>query len=162
MNTVGIVTEGRGEIFALPTIYSQLQEYEHVVLLKPIHVSVDPRTPIPLLCKRLVPKINQSHARGANYVVVLLDSEDGYSCPGERAQQILRHLNRLCSRQLAVVLKHTKLENWLISDRSAFRAQRRLFPEYRKIEFARGRADEVDAERLITAAMGKSSDYSKI
>lgn len=162
LTRVGIVSEGDGEVRSLHHLYGQLGGLGEIQLLRPIKVSVDPQSPVPLLARRLEIAVRQSTARGANRVVVLLDSEDPHCCPGERAGEISRALSRLTQDQFSVVLKHCKLENWLITSPTAIAACSGLFPDAESIRYPAGRADNADAYRLLSSATGRRSSYAKI
>lgn len=159
---IGIITEGRGELVALPMLYAQLEEKSDCTIMNPIHVPVDPQAPVPLLCSRLEVKVKHAQGRGAHRVIVLLDSEKRDICPGVRAREISLGLKARGLINFQVVLKHTRLENWLIADISAFQVQKKLFPRAEKVTYPRGNADEVNAQRLISSALAGGRSYSKI
>jgi hypothetical protein len=160
--TVGIVTEGRGEVVALPLLYSQLEKVGSVRLINPIFADVDPLAPIALLCKGLSPRIKQAGSRGADRVIVLLDSEKNNICPGERAAEICRCLSGMVEEEVAIVLKHTCFENWLVADMSPFFAQPALFPEVARMKISAGSADVANGKRVIQSALGSRRFYSKM
>ncbi|MGC7097091.1 DUF4276 family protein [Amycolatopsis lurida] len=155
------MTEGRGEIVALPHLYKSLEAHCGIRLLNPIHAPVHPTSPLPLLCNQIIFRVRQAKARGADSVVVILDTEAVEVDPTERASEIAEKLKTAGEKNVLVAMKHVKFENWLISDPDAFEKQRSLFPDYKKVRYPDGRADFIDAESLIKQALGSRRSYSK-
>ena len=133
-----------------------------MTLLNPIYANVSPLAPIPLLVKQLEPRIRLAVSRRAELVLVILDSEKAASCPGERATQITTAFANMGVTNCTVVLKHTRFENWLIADREALYSCPGLFPAASRLNYPKGRADSVDALRLLTTTMGNKVVYSKM
>ncbi|MFC5060605.1 DUF4276 family protein [Actinomycetospora atypica] len=159
---VGIVTEGDGEVKGLPHLYAQLERSAGVQLLKPIKANIPPMAPPPLIARRIETGVRLAGARGADRVVVALDSEDPHCCPGERSKIIRAELARICATEVSVVLKHCKLENWLIADLAALETCSGLFPNWANVTYPQGRADTADAYRMLSNATGRRDHYTKI
>jgi hypothetical protein len=160
--TIGVVTEDKGAIPALPELFVQLRRLcGNAQILNPFFADVDPKCPVPRLCAGLAPRVKQPFARGASFVLVLLDLEDLDICPGARAIQIQNGLKQHVDGNVRVVLKRRCFENWLIADLDAIRSQVKLFPAAQRISYPPGQADEVDALQAVKDAAGRRSAYSK-
>lgn len=157
---VGILTEGRGEVPALPKLYGQLRALGHQ-LLNPVFVDVPPLAPAALVANRARARVNMMLARDADRAILILDREGSLQDPVVRAQEIVSALKPMCGGDVRVVIKDRCIENWLIADSAAFSAQPMLFPRHDKIRYAAGRADAQDATKLIKMALHTSS-YEKM
>lgn len=157
---IGVLTEGRGEVPALPRLYAQLRTAGHQ-LLNPLFVDVPPMASPALIANRAKARVNSVLARDADRAILILDRETDPTDPVTRATEICRALGNLCHGDVVVVMKDRCVENWLIADPAAFSSQSALFPKHQKVQYPKGRADSQDAIRLIKAALGSTS-YDKV
>jgi hypothetical protein len=158
---IGLLVEGDAEYHALPNLLPRLSS-PHVILnplLCPMQPLDTPAQIAHVAAKRLPILL----AKGVDLVVLLIDKEKRTECSGELAQQIEREArSRFGAADVRVVLKVTKLENWLVADPEALRDLPGLFEQVERIEkrVVPGRADTVDALGLLKTCSGKRA-YDK-
>ena len=163
---IGILVDGQGEYYALPHLLPRLGSPNKI--LRPLVTDIQPlaRQPAQIAyaaSKRFSILLNQ----GADLILLLIDKETRQECTGPLVLEIERearkHLTRLSKTvDVRVVLKVTKLENWLVADPQALRDLPGLFEHVERIErqVAPGRADAVDAHALLKTCWRKGG-YDK-
>ena len=154
---IGVLVDGQAEFRGLPHLLQRIVT-PHQVLSQPLYCDIQPfATPaqMALAASKRFPLLIR---RGANLVVILVDKESRPECTGELAFSIAQEARLRLSRmatavELAVVLKVTSFENWLVSDPSVLRQLPGLFSNPDRIEkqVMLGRADTVNALGLLTA-----------
>lgn len=168
---IGIIVDGEAEFRSLPKLCSRLSNTHQI--LSPLRADIQPLAPIPIIINAVKPRLLMFHQSGADLVIVLIDREDRDVCPGQWAIQLTRALNTAyaatVSCRLAVVIKNSCYENWLISDPEIFTKMPKRF----KLSvgatnrIAPNKADHVDAQNILEAAVqvgaySKVSDATKI
>jgi hypothetical protein len=162
---IGILVEGDGEYYALPHLLRRLGS-PHVVL-DPLLSPMQPLAPPAQIAFVASKKFQLLLNKGADFILLLIDKETRRECTGPLVEEIERearkHLRSLSrTAKVRVVLKVTKLENWLVADPQALRELPKLFEDVERIEkqVVTGRADAVDAHALLKACTRKGS-YNK-
>lgn len=159
---IGLLVEGEAEFHALPELLPRLVTRHKVLnpLLCPMQPTATPAQIAHVAAKRFPILLS----RGVGLIVLLIDKETRPECSGELAQQIEREAQgRLKVANVRVVLKVTKLENWLVADPQALRELPGLFKDVERIEKqVAGRADTVDAHTLLKTCSRKPSYDKKV
>jgi hypothetical protein len=163
---IGLIVEGEGEYYGLPHLLPRVGS-PHIVL-RPVRSLVQPLAP-PAQIAYVASKSFPFLLRGSvDLIVLLIDKETRTECTGELVAEIGREArarlaNLTSGVDLQVVLKVTKLENWLVADPQALRALPGLFENVERIErqVAPGRADSVDAYALLKSCVRKRAAYEK-
>lgn len=160
---IGFLTEGRGEVPALPKLFAELKSMASIPVqyLHPVFVDVSPDAPAKLIARGVKPRLDALVGRGANKLVLVLDRESVKISAAKRAAEISTALTQHCTHNVCVIIKDRCIENWLIADPQAYRKQRALFPNAARIRYPSGRADNQDAEALIKAAI-VNGNYDKM
>ncbi|HYU30739.1 MAG TPA: DUF4276 family protein [Thermoanaerobaculia bacterium] len=162
---IGILVDGQGEYYALPHLLPRLGSPN--TILRPLFSAIQPLArpdQIAYVASKSFPiLLNQ----GADLILILIDKETRQECTGPLVEEIERAArSRLQSlsktADVQVVLKVTKLENWLVADPQALRDLPGLFEHVERIEkqVVPGRADTVDAHELLKVCSHKRS-YDK-
>lgn len=159
---IGLIVEGDSEYHALPNLLPRVAS-PHTILRQPLRCPVDPKSsPAQIAHVAATKSFPILIAKGVDLIVLLIDKENRPECTIELVQEIEREgRSRLTeSVDLCVVLKVTKLENWLVADPQALR-ELKLFENVERIEKqVAGRADAVDALALLKSCSGRRS-YDK-
>jgi hypothetical protein len=87
-------------------------------LLAPVHARLQPKSAPGRIAEGVLKKLDLLRKRGADVVLLLIDREDRPDCAPEFAQAIEAAFVAR-SRQVRVVVKDRKFENWLIADPKA-------------------------------------------
>jgi hypothetical protein len=163
---IGILVDGQGEYYGLPHLLPRVGS-PHIVL-RPLFSPIQPfarPAQIAYVASKSFPILLRNQL---DLIVLLIDKETRTECTGELVEEIERearsHLATLTTEvDLRVVLKVTKLENWLVADPQALRALPGLFENVERIErqVAPGRADSVDAYALLKSCVRKRAAYEK-
>jgi len=160
---IGLIVEGDAEYHALPNLLPRVAS-PHTILRQPLRCPVQPLSPPALIAHVAATKsFPILIAKGVDLIVLLIDKETRPDCTIELVQEIEREARSRLDKKvdLRVVLKVTKLENWLIADPQALRDLPGLFKDVERIEKqVAGRADAVDAHGLLKTCSRKPS-YDK-
>jgi len=159
---IGLIVEGDSEYYALPHLLPKLRSPHTIVRLR---CPVQPLSPPALIAHVAATKsFPILLSKGVDRIVLVIDKETRPDCTIELVREIEREArDRLQEKvELQVVLKVTKLENWLVADPQALRELPGLFENVESIEkkVAPGRADGVDAHALLKTCSRKRS-YEK-
>lgn len=162
---IGLLVEGEGEYYGFPHLLSRLSS-QHTILHQPLRYDkLQPCAKPAQIAYVASKKFPILLHKGVSLIVVVIDKEKRPECTGPLVQEIEREARRhlqTTSVDVRVVLKVTKLENWLIADPQALRDLPGLFEHVERIEkqVAHGRADAADAHGLLKTCSRKRS-YDK-
>lgn len=162
---IGFVVDGQGEYYALPHLLPRLGSPN--ILLNPLFSAIQPLARPAQIAHVASKSFPILLSRGADLIVVLLDKETRPDCTGPLVEEIEREARKRLSEMsrtvdVRVVLKVSKLENWLIADPLALQALPGLFENVERIEkqVVPNKADAVDAHELLKTCSRKRS-YEK-
>jgi len=165
---IGILVEGRAEYESMPFIISKCQFQNHTIL-KPLHCNVHPKASLEKIAETIAnSRYRIFQSQNIDKLVVLLDKEDNDQSECSIVRSLEAKLNERkdaynFKAEIAVVLKVTKYENWLVADRSVFKQYPKRFPRHtiasKKVKD--NGADRIDALKVIEEALDKN-DYDKI
>lgn len=161
---IGLLVDGQAEYQSLPRLVPGIT-LPHAVLA-PLYCAMQPLSSpgqIAHVASKRFPLLLQRHV---DRIVILIDKEHRDDCPGEFATAIAtaarQKLSALStSTELAVVVKVSRYENWLVADPAALGTLPGRFKEVERIgsRVSGGRADSVDGLTLLKqSAQGKSFD----
>lgn len=163
---IGILVDGQGEYYGLPHLLPRIGS-PHTVL-RPLFSPIQPfarPAQIAYVASKSFPFLLRD---SVDLIVLLIDKETRTDCTGELVAEIKREArgrlaNLTSGVDLQVVLKVTKLENWLIADPQALRELPGRFENVERIEkqVVPGRADAVDAHSLLKSCAHKRAAYEK-
>lgn len=162
---IGLIVEGDAEYHALPNLLPRVAS-PHTIL-RPLRCPVDPKSPPALIAHVAATKsFPILIAKGVDLIVLLLDKENRPECTIELVQEIEREArSRLDEKvDLRVVLKVTKLENWLVADPLVLLDLPGLFEREHAERIEKqvaGRADAVDAYDLLKKCSPPKRAYDK-
>jgi len=156
---VGFVVDGVAEYGSISLLYEQLCAASGNTFLNPVKADIQPLAPVPVIAERCVKPCRQLLLRGANRVIVLMDLEGRDSCPGRLASEIETAIDMA---PVAVVVKHSMFENWLLSDLNALSSQRGRFRVSKATRQAvePNNVDTAKAMDLMKRAV--QGDYNKV
>ena len=163
---IGILVEGEGEFHGFPHLILRLSS-QHTILPRPwFYNKIQPQDTPAQIAYSASKKFSILLAKGVTLIVIVIDKESRSECTGELAAAIEKEAKKRLasftdSADVRVVLKVTKLENWLVADPQALRELKGLFENVERIEKqVTGRADSVDAHALLKTCSRKQS-YDK-
>lgn len=167
---IGIVTEGESEVSALPKLYPRIRSAflttTGYALMNPVKASLNPDGTLEHVAWGVAKALQILKGKGLHKVVVLIDREQRDECCGATAETITGALRRqeVWPFDLDVVLKNRTLENWLIADVEALRAQHGRFriDEGAAREIAVAGADTLDAYVLLKKWTTSPPSYHKV
>ena len=164
---IGLIVEGDAEYHALPNLLPRVAS-PHTILRQPLRCPVQPLSPPALIAHVAATKsFPILIAKGVDLIVLVIDKETRPECTIELVQEIEREARSRLDKKvdLRVVLKVTKLENWLVADPQALCDLPGLFERERveqiEKQVAPGRADTVDAYALLKSCSPKNRAYDK-
>jgi Domain of unknown function (DUF4276) len=162
---IGLLVDGRGEYHGLREIRQRLSPHPIVEVLL---CDLQPKSTPAQMALAASKKAPILELRTVDAIVLLVDKEDRSECTGELAAAIQSAASsRLKSLGIGVpvhvVLKVSKLENWLVADPQALRELAGLFDDVDRIErqVAGGRADSVDASALLRGC-ARRGNFEKV
>ncbi len=162
---IGLLVDGRGEYHGLREIRQRLSTHPIVEILL---CDIQPFSTPAQMALAASKKAQILEMRKIDAIVLLVDKENRQECTGELAAAIqAATVSRLKTLGIAVplhvVLKVTKLENWLISDPQGLRELPGLFEDVDRIErqIGGGRADAVDASTLLKGC-ARRGNFEKV
>jgi len=166
---VGFIVDGVSEFAALPTILTKIVgTCEHDFLTRVLFADLQPHAPFATMARECKSALSILEHRGADMIVVIMDREGRDECPPQLAAGLASALAGQTARQVAVVIKDRKYENWLVADLAALRAQDRRFTvtraDARKVE--PNLADRADGlaliKRMVIGTYDKVEDSKRI
>jgi hypothetical protein len=160
---LGVVVDGESETAGLLEIYPQLAGASGHVFLNPVVAPIPPLAPYPTMARACEPYVDQLSVRRADRVIVLVDRESRPDCCGIVARAFQAELAARVAVPVAVVVKNSMFENWVIADISAVRAVAGRFTVSRAIERAvqSNKADNVAALDLLKRCVTRGG-YEKV
>lgn len=128
--TIGLITEGEAEYYALPLLHR-----ENLVPgcppLRPLNLGgIGGEASPHAIAIRVKPKVLEHWARGVNQVLVCVDRELRADCPGRFADSVSRELAQILAGRrrpecsVRVVVADRAFEAWLLADAAGLHAQR--------------------------------------
>ena len=162
---IGLIVEGDAEYRALPNLLPRVAS-PHTILRQPLLCPVQPKSPPALIAHVAATKsFPILIAKGVDLIVLIIDKENRPECTIELVQEIEREARSRLDEtvNLRVVLKVTKLENWLVADPQALLDLPGLFEREHAERIEKqvaGRADAVDAHALLKTCSRKRA-YDK-
>ena len=157
---IGLLVEGEGEYYGFPHLLSRLSS-QHTILQPLRYDKLQPFAKPAQIAYVASKKFPILLYKGVSLIVVVIDKETRPECTGLLVQEIEREARKLSKGvEVRVVLKVTKLENWLVADPQALRDLRGLFENVERIEkkVVPERADTVDAYELLKTSCKRSYD----
>lgn len=112
---IGIIVDGREEQNTLNTIVSKIN-IEKTQIVTPLYASIAPKATPLQIAKAMESRVKILCNRGVDKIVVAIDLEDLNECPGVRAISVQNACLELGYKNVEVVIKNRKFENWLIAD----------------------------------------------
>lgn len=157
---IGVLVDGQGEYYALPHLLPRIASPNTILgpYFSPIQPFASPAQIAHVASKRFGTLPN------VDLILLLIDKETRQECTGPFVQEIEREAQKRSEgMNVRVVLKVTKLENWLVADPQALRDLQGLFENVERIEkkVVPGRADAVDAYELLKTSCKQSYDKKK-
>ncbi len=148
---IGIVVDGDSEYESLGLLYAQIHAQVPGTLLSPRKADIQPLAPIGAIARACKSRISELEGRDATDVVIILDRENRPECPGDLAQSIAAAAQQYSNVPVAVVVKNTCYENWLIADPGALLAQPGRFelPQNGPRAVSPNKADNVNGQQLL-------------
>lgn len=158
---IGLLVDGQAEYQGLRELRDRLCLPPHLIV-QVLYCDLQPHSTPAQIAYVAAKRFRILEKDRVDTVVLLLDKEDRQDCTVELAEAIRREAaSRLAllpvPAQVHVVLKVSKLENWLVADPQALRELPGLFEDVDRIErqVAPGRADQVDALTLLRGCSRK-------
>lgn len=168
MARIGIIVEGNGEVPAFKRLIPKLISPSGI-LGQPLRADLQPKSTPAQVAASAKAAISYFCRRNADLIVVLIDCEDHPSASA--FSTTLRHaFAKLYPHiKVEVVVKNSCIENWLVADTDALKAQPKRFnitPAFVKY-VCPNKADSLDAQTLLNKAAiryeyDKGSDPQKI
>jgi hypothetical protein len=156
---IGFLVDGQAEYQGLRQLTARLSPHP---IVRVLYCDIQPLATPGQMAHAAAKRFPILAAAEVDTVVLLVDKETRSECSGELADAIRREAEaRLKTLALPmalhVVLKVTKLENWLVADPQALRELPGVFEDVDRIErqVAKGRADAVDALQLLRGCARK-------
>jgi hypothetical protein len=159
---IGVVVDGVSEYQSLGLIFPQLRDRSGHTFFKVVKADIQPKAPPGTIARAAKDSLTQLEARGADLVVILFDREDREICPPTFASEVWTVLRRWAACEVAVVVKNSTYENWLIADLGAFIHNPVRFKVHRahRRQVQPNRADESDGLAVIKSIV--QGDYDKV
>lgn len=158
---VGIVIEGIGEIpafkFLIPKINSPFN-----ILHQAVRADLQPKAKPNQVAASAKNAITYLIRKDVKLIIILIDKEDNDSASAF-AQQLESSFNKIYKNvAIKVVVKDSCIENWLIADIDALRAQPKRFIKIQSIEdlIIPNKSDSVNAQDLFNRITNKHN-YDK-
>jgi hypothetical protein len=161
MPRIGIIVEGNGEVPAFKHLIPKLSCTSEI-LGQPVRADMQPKGTPAQVATSAKAAVAYFKGRQVDVVLVLIDKEDHPSAPGLAATLRAAFDARYPGVAFEVVVKNSCIENWLVADLDALRAQPKRFrvtnAEVRKI--MPNKADSIDAQNLLNK-MAIKFEYDK-
>jgi hypothetical protein len=160
---IGIIVDGQAEFRSLPKFISKVGS--PYTILSPVYADIQPFAPAKQIARTVKGRLPV--LKSPDRVLVLMDLENRDVCPAGWAKEVETALNYTCSEAgtplLAVVVKVSCFENWLVSDVDAFDHMRRRFSITTGVArtIVPDGADRIDAQELLCKAV-KGRRYDKV
>jgi len=162
---IGLLVDGQAEYKCLPHLLLRLGLPHQV--LAPFYCDIQPFASPSQMALAASKRFSILLGKGVDSIVILIDKESRQDCTGKLVRAIERETKARLSALapeigLHVVLKVSKLENWLVADPLALRDLPGLVENPDRIgkQVSGDRADAVDAEALLRACWRKK-DFNK-
>lgn len=165
---IGFIVDGDSEVSALPLIFRRIRT-PHELLPTIVRGQIHPKADVARIARATAEACQYFARRQVDLVIVLIDLEDRSECPAALKDMlqplIVGRLARIGLKlDVEVVIKVTKLENWLIADDLCLRQLPGLFPDINHVGRRRRStsADNLDALDILKRATGSRQAYPKV
>lgn len=150
MTRIGIIVEGNGEVPAFKRLIPKIHS-DSEVLCQPVRADLQPKSTPAQVATSAKAAVTYLLGRGVDLVVVLIDRETNPSAPGFAAVLKTAFANRYPHVSFEIVVKDSCVENWLIADTDALRAQPKRFQLSTGVinQVVPNKADNIDAQKLL-------------
>jgi hypothetical protein len=158
---IGIIVEGNGEVPAFKALIPKLTTAAEV-LATPVRADLQPKAAPNQVAASAKAAVNYLIGRQVDMVIVLIDREDNPNAAAFAATLTTAFSDRYPGIGFEVVVKDRSVENWLVADIDALRAQPKRF-KVTSAEIKRvvpNKADGQDAEWLLNK-MALKFEYDK-
>jgi hypothetical protein len=161
MTRIGIIVEGNGEVPAFRQLIPKLST-NYQILGQPVRADLQPKSTPTQVATSAKAAVAYFNGRNVDLIVVLIDKETHPSAPKFAASLKIAFVNRYPNTLFEVVVKDSCVENWLVADMDAIRAQPKRFkPTAGHVaQVVPNKADNIDAQRLLNR-MALKFQYDK-
>lgn len=161
MTRVGVIVEGSGEVPAFKCLLPKIRT-PFELLEQPLRADMQPKATPTQVAASAKAAVTYFVRRNVDLIVVLIDNEDHPNPPGFAAQLKTAFSARYPNVAFEVVVKNTCIENWLIADIDAIKAQPKRFRLTDAVikQVTPNKSDHVDAQSLFSKIAIKF-DYDK-
>lgn len=161
MSRVGLIVEGSGEVPAFKALIPKLST-PWEILGQPVRADLQPKATPAQVAASAKAAINYLVGRNVDLVVVLIDREDHPSAPAFANELRIAFGKRYKHVKIDVVVKDSCVENWLVGDPQALRAQPQRFKITDGVvnQICPNKADKLDAQTLLNKVAVKHA-YDK-
>lgn len=161
MKKIGVIVDGAAESQALKLITQKIY-IPDAQILNPLYADIQPRSAPGQIARSVKSKLDILIARQVDQVVVLIDREDRSECPTRLAQDIEGAFRKLGHKNVSVIIKNRKFENWLIADVEVFRNKARYKVTNKFIKaVVPNKADSVDNAEALLNQICIGTEYHK-
>lgn len=161
MKRIGLIVEGIGEVPAFKTLIPKLST-PCQILHQPVRADLQPKAAAKQVAASAKAAIQYLCKRNVDLIVVLIDREDRPSASKFATELKQAFSSRYAGIAFEVVVKDSCIENWLLADPEALRAQPRRFKLTDAVinRVVPNKADSVDAQNLLNSIAVKF-EYDK-
>lgn len=157
---IGIIVDGSEEQSTFGIVVSKIQ-IEGIHIVKPLYASIAPKATPLQIAKAAESRIKILHATGVQKIIVSIDLEDLNECPGSRAKNLEEAFSKLGYKNISVVIKNRKFENWIIADIDNLKGHK-LFNVSNSMEGRLKNCDSIqDAVKELNKMKGVNGYYHK-
>jgi hypothetical protein len=159
-----MIVEGEGELDALKILASKIGS-KYKLVPTPLRADMQPKASANVIARSAATVVRFHHRHGVQRIVVLIDRED-HDCAVDLGKQIKKAFEELYADlkiSFSVVVKDSKVENWLIADPEGLKKMKSHFDITTGfVRSVSGKADNVrDAHAMLKAACRKGQEYRK-
>ncbi len=161
MTRVGVIVEGSGEVPAFKCLLPKIQT-PFELLEQPLRADMQPKATPTQVAASAKAAVSYFIRRNVDLIIILIDNEDHQNPPKFAALLNAAFSNRYPNLIFEVVVKNTCIENWLIADIDAIKAQPKRFRLTDAVirQISPNKSDHVDAQSLLSKIAIKF-DYEK-
>lgn len=161
MTRVGVIVEGSGEVSAFKCLLPKIQT-PFQLLEQPLRADMQPKATPAQVAISAKAAVTYYIRRNVDIIIVLIDNEDHPNPPYFAKQLKAAFSARYENIVFEVVVKNSCIENWLIADLEAIKAQPKRFRLTDAIikQISPNKSDSVDAQSVLDKIAIKF-DYDK-
>lgn len=160
---IGIVVDGREESQALKNLTQRLSRPDRQIL-SPRYADMQPKASPAQIVRAAIKQVRELINEDVERIFVLMDREDNEKCATEIKDEIERTFEKFDYKQVKVVIKNRKFENWLIADLEALKKMPKRFNLTKSFRTSvePNKADNVnDAEALLNTIAVKTNYHKR-